>query len=139
MGANEELFEVTSMFQTFLKGISQNWKKEGYSISINQFKVLRILATEGPQKVSELANILCLSSAAITGVTDQLDLDGYVHKERCSQDRRAVIITITETGKSMDESIVNSQSGMFQSYFQILSRQDIQHLKRIFSMLNSNF
>lgn len=54
MVKKEELFEVTSMFRTLLKSISQEWNKRGreYNLSFPQYKMLYILDMSGTQKVS---------------------------------------------------------------------------------------
>lgn len=94
----EMLLEVTTMFGALLKGFSQKWNKLGaeYNLSFPQFKMLHFLNRTGPQKVSQLADTLGLTSAAITGITDRLLAEGYVERERAVKDRRVVFITITE-------------------------------------------
>ncbi|MGM9986084.1 MAG: MarR family winged helix-turn-helix transcriptional regulator [Bacillaceae bacterium] len=138
MDRNEELFEVTAMFRMFLKRVSQDWKKQGHGINITQFKVLFHLVNEGPQKVSQIANALSLSSAAVTGITDQLLNEGYVRKEREKNDRRVVTITIIEKGKFIVKNVLDGQQKSLQSYFERLSEEDIQQLKRIFGVLVEN-
>ncbi|WP_019244250.1 MULTISPECIES: MarR family transcriptional regulator [Bacillus] len=138
MAKNEELFEVTTMFQMFLKGIAREWNSKGYKLNPNQFKVLKILMNSGPQKVSNLADALCISSAAVTGITDQLLEDGYVKKERGENDRRVVNITLTEKGKAEAEYLQKIQNENLKARFDVLPDEEIQNLKRILSLLNSS-
>ena len=123
------------MFRMFLKGVTQDWKKRGNKINLTQFKVLYILDNDGPQKVSQLAHALSISSAAVTGITDQLLTEGYVTKERCEQDRRVVFITLTDKGRTTVKEINNFQEVSLLSYFEMLEDDDVHHLKRILGKL----
>lgn len=141
MDRSEELFQVSSMFRALLKNISQDWNKTSagkYNLTFPQFQVLYVLKMRGPQKVSELAESLSLTPPAITGLTDKLFAEGYVQKERAEDDRRVVNITILDAGLEMIQKVKRDQKEMIQGFFDILSEEDIQHLKRIFSLMLSN-
>lgn len=141
MDRNEEIFRVSSMFRALLKNLSQEWNKESagkYNLSFPQFQILYVLKLRGPQKVSELAEALSLTPPAITGLTDKLVADGYVRKERAEDDRRVVNITLLEPGLDMIKKVKRDQKEMIQGFFNMLSEEDIEHLKRIFSLMLSN-
>jgi len=133
--ASDNLFEISSLFHTFLKGISQDWNKQGYPLNQTQFKVLYRLYKNGPQNVSQLACSLTLTAAAITGVTDHLLAEGYVEKERDGCDRRVVTITLSEKGRGLVKDFLETQRETIQSYFKALPEEDIEHLRRIFHLL----
>lgn len=137
MVKKEELFEVTSMFRTLLKSISQEWNKRGreYNLSFPQYKMLYILDMSGTQKVSQLAECLGITPAAITGITDKLLTEGYVKRERAEHDRRVVNITITEPGKEIMRKVNENQKEMIDGMFNQLQEEDLQHLRRIFGQL----
>ncbi|WP_438433031.1 MarR family winged helix-turn-helix transcriptional regulator [Gorillibacterium sp. sgz500922] len=137
MTVSENLLELSSMFRTFLKGISQEWNKHGFPLNQTQFKVLFTLFKNGPLNVSQLACSLTLSSAAITGVTDHLLADGYVEKERDGSDRRMVTITLSEKGRKTVQEILETQREAIESRFEVLPEEDIEHLRRIFNVLNA--
>ncbi|WP_239004520.1 MarR family winged helix-turn-helix transcriptional regulator [Paenibacillus tepidiphilus] len=132
---NKDFIEISSMFKTFLKGISQKWNKQGFPLSLTQFKALFVICKDGPMMVSQLAAALDMTPAAITGVTDFLLAEGYVQKERASGDRRVVNITITTEGKELIKVVENKQREVLESYFRILPDEDIEHLRRIFGTL----
>lgn len=129
------------MFRALLKNISQEWNKSSagkYNLSFPQFQVLYVLKMRGPMKVSEIAEKLTLTPPAITGLTDKLVAEGYVQKERAEDDRRVVNITILEPGLEMLMKVKKDQKEMIESFFNILSEEDIQHLRRIFTLMLSN-
>lgn len=135
MDTNEDLYEISSMFKTFLKGINKDWNKQGHELSMTHCKTLFSLSKGGPQKVSQLAGSLNFTSAAITGITDHLFAEGYVNKERAECDRRVVNITITKKGEEMINNLKENQHEVIGSYFKILPNEDLDHLRRIFRVL----
>lgn len=137
MSDHNDFFEISTMFKTFLKGMAQGWNKQGFALSLTQFKALHFLSKEGPMMVSQLAAALNMTPAAITGVTDSLLAEGYVGKERAADDRRVVNITLTKEGKVAIEEAHNKQKEIMGSYFSILPDEDIAHLRRIFGVLIS--
>lgn len=139
MVKEEALFEVATMFRSLLKGISHEWNKKGGSkVSFPQFKMLHYLKKQGPLKVSEVADALGITSAAVTGITDKLLAEGYVTRERAENDRRVVIITVTEQGEAVIEQILESQKETIQMIFSKLEEADILHLRRVFSTILKN-
>ncbi|WP_114495714.1 MarR family winged helix-turn-helix transcriptional regulator [Fontibacillus phaseoli] len=137
MVQRETLLEVTTMFGTLIKAISQEWNKRGgeYNVSFPQFKMLHILNKTGQQKVSHLAEKLGLTSAAITGLTDRLLTEGYVTRDRDEKDRRVVYIAITEKGQEIIQTITENHEESTQTIFNTLNDEDIMHLKRIFTAM----
>ncbi|MGN7356567.1 MarR family winged helix-turn-helix transcriptional regulator [Paenibacillus sp. SAF-054] len=138
MAKSEMLFEVTAMFRSLLKNLSHEWNKisaKEYNLTFPQFQVMFTLKHRGSLKVSELAELLALTSPAITSLTDKLIANGYVQRERAESDRRVVYTTITEKGNAMLEKIVEDQKEFIQKFFGMLSEEDIQHLRRIFSSM----
>lgn len=135
MDTNEDLYEISSMFKTFLKGVNKDWNKQGHELSMTHCKTLFSLYKGGPQKVSQLAGSLNFTSAAITGITDHLFAEGYVNKERAECDRRVVNITITKKGEEMINNLKENHHEVIDSYFKLLPNEDLDHLRRIFGVL----
>ncbi|WP_342562093.1 MarR family transcriptional regulator [Paenibacillus sp. FSL R7-0345] len=131
----DRYFEFPILFKTFLKGLGQQWTKQGFPINQTQFKALQTLSKEGPMMVSQLAAALDLTPAAVTGITDQLLTEGYIQKERAAGDRRAVKITLTAEGTDLIAKTQKQLGEVMHSYFSILPEEDMEHLRRIFGVL----
>jgi MarR family transcriptional regulator, organic hydroperoxide resistance regulator len=136
----EELFEVTSMFRTLIKAITQEWNKRGgdFNLSFPQFKMLHMLNATGTHTVSQLAEALGITSAAITGITDRLVTEGFVNRERGENDRRVVNISITDQGREIISQVTERQKEMLEGIFDQLHEEDLQHLRRIFGVVLAN-
>lgn len=140
MVKKEELFEVTSMFRTLIKAITQEWNKRGgeFNLSFPQYKMLCILDVTGTRTVSQLAEALGITSAAITGITDRLVTEGFAIRERGENDRRVVNISITDQGKEIISQVTERQKEMLEGIFDQLQEEDLQHLRRIFGVVLAN-
>ena len=55
----------------------------------------------GPLRVRELADAIVLSPTAMSRFVDRLERDGYVRREPDPDDRRALQVTITDTGRDL--------------------------------------
>ena len=140
MVKKEELFEVTSMFRMLFKAITQEWNKRGgeFNLSFPQYKMLYMLNTSGTHTVSQIAESLGITSAAITGITDRLVTEGYVNRERGENDRRVVNISITDRGREIMNQITERQKEMLEGIFDQLHEEDLQHLRRVLGVVLAN-
>jgi DNA-binding MarR family transcriptional regulator len=65
----------------------------------SQYNVLRILRGEGrPMRVLDIAERTVTEVPGITGLIDRLERAGLVVRQRCTEDRRVVYVSITEAG-----------------------------------------
>lgn len=135
----EELFEVAAMFGTFIKNLTSDFNKNSSEVNITQYKMLFYLNKEGAQNVSDIAKNIHITNAAVTSISDQLLANDYITKVRSKEDRRVVHITITEKGKELVNNMKKEQLVQMKEHFRKLTEEDIQHLKRIFKLLNENF
>jgi DNA-binding MarR family transcriptional regulator len=60
------------------------------------WRCLDILGTRGPMTAGQLADAVRLTTGAVTGVLDRLEMSGLVRRVRDTQDRRRVIVEITD-------------------------------------------
>jgi len=72
------------------------------------FEVLLQLrkAPEGRLKMSQIADAIVHSSGGTTRLIDRLEESGYVTRQLCPSDRRAIFVAITERGNDkLDEAL----------------------------------
>lgn len=66
---------------------------------------LRLMAhlrgSEGPVSVGELARIVDLTPSTMTATIDRLEADGSVVRSRSTEDRRVVLVTLTDHGEEI--------------------------------------
>jgi DNA-binding MarR family transcriptional regulator len=66
-----------------------------------QLWALKILAYTAPLKISDLARRMYLRPATVVGIIDRLEVKGLVTRTRSKEDRRAVDLSLSESGKEV--------------------------------------
>ncbi|MDK8183481.1 MarR family transcriptional regulator [Paenibacillus sp. UMB4589-SE434] len=136
MSEQAQLLELPALFKRLVKRLTQEWKRQMHEeMSMNQFRLLFVLHSTGPKKANELADIVCVTAGAITGMTDKLVERGYVERRRNKEDRRVVSMQLTEAGQRFVDDVLNRQNEVISALFGMLPHEDVKHLKRIFTVM----
>lgn len=77
-----------------------------------EYKVLLRLrqSPEGRATPGELAARLDLSTGAMTNRLDRLEAAGFVVRERDPNDRRSVLVSMTDTGRALFDKVVSAEA-----------------------------
>jgi DNA-binding MarR family transcriptional regulator len=70
-------------------------------VTLPQYRALVVLVARGPQRVLDLAEALDVNQSTATRMCDRLVRKGLVERERPDDDRRTVIVTITDSGREL--------------------------------------
>src|SRR5690606_31138389 len=68
-------------------------------------------------KMSELSRHMMVTNGNITGITDQLEKEGLVERNKVASDRRSSIIKLTAKGKHAFEQMARSHEEWIQNLF----------------------
>ena len=103
-----------------------------FGMTSSQYNVLRILRGEGqPMPCLEIASRMIQVVPAMTGLLDRLEKQRLVGRERCTEDRRIVYVTLTDKASrllgSMDERVMNEHRALIGH----LSRAELKELSRL--------
>jgi DNA-binding MarR family transcriptional regulator len=82
--------------RSFLLNLSRELNKG--NVSFAQFFLLGYLANESFLTMTDISRKMGHSTAAATGLVDRLEKLGYVQRLHASEDRRKVMVQITEKG-----------------------------------------
>ena len=74
-------------------------------VSFPQFFLLGHIAAHDFLSMSEIAEKMNHSTAAATGLVDRLENLGYVQRSHAANDRRKVLVKITEKGSALVDKI----------------------------------
>lgn len=83
-----------------LRGRDQHRKGDG-DLSIAQVRALFALDAREAATAGEIAEAARLSPASVTGMLDELEREGIVTRVRSEDDRRRVLVTLTEEGRAV--------------------------------------
>jgi len=70
-------------------------------LTMPQLKIVLLLFTDGPSRVSTLASALGVSLATTTGITDRLVQHGLIAKNSDPTDGRGVVCKLSEKGRKL--------------------------------------
>ncbi len=77
---------------------------EQFHITAPQMLCLYSLVKDGIETQSELVKHIDLGASTINGIVDRLEEKGLVRRERSQQDRRRVLLQVSEKGLSLTRS-----------------------------------
>jgi DNA-binding MarR family transcriptional regulator len=83
----------------FLLNLSKDLSRG--NISFAQFYLMGYLRTSGELTMTDIARKMGHSTAAATGLVDRLEKLGYVERMHAEDDRRKVLVKITEQGTEL--------------------------------------
>lgn len=76
-----------------------------YDVSVTQCHALDALVRRGPLTLNELAAELYLDKSTASRVVDGLERKGYVERRTHPEDRRALLLEVTATGRALQARI----------------------------------
>lgn len=80
--------------------LSHARKRKAWSeLTYQQYNVLRLIDTNGPQPQGEVARRLMVSAPVVTRLGAGLAAAGLVERRPDAKDRRAVLLALTSTGR----------------------------------------
>lgn len=106
-----------------------------------QLLVLQLIQRAGEITAGVIAREVSLSQATVTSIIDRLERKGILQRQRSTDDKRKVMVTLTEAGEKalekaptlMQESFINSFNRL-EDWEQALL---LSSLQRVASMMNA--
>ncbi|MDD5495989.1 MAG: MarR family transcriptional regulator [Candidatus Omnitrophica bacterium] len=95
--------KVTELMHVIIKKSFRNRSANFHNLKITfpQMLVMNLVYKEGESNMTDLAHLLNVTTAAITGMIDRLVRDGYVTRVREPKDRRVVKVKLTTRGNNL--------------------------------------
>jgi len=103
-----------------------------------QLTLLDVLGRDGAMTVGELARAVSLSQGTITSIVDRLERRGYLLRRRSDNDKRKVLVSLSERGQAalqqaptlLQESFVNDYRAL-QTWEQHLILSSLQRVAQM--------
>ncbi|WP_337032611.1 MarR family winged helix-turn-helix transcriptional regulator [Paenibacillus illinoisensis] len=96
------------------------------------FHLVRWLYSYGPTSAAALAEATAMDRSSVSRLIKQLEKSGYVSKAQDPDDRRGILLSLTELG---EQSIVNALKEKESAFYERISRWDDEELGRFTTML----
>jgi transcriptional regulator, MarR family len=108
-------------------------------ITNNDMHVIDAIGVGTPKNMSSIARELSVTVGTLTIAMNSLVKKGYVVRERSSEDRRVVYISLSEKGKKAYEHHASFHRQMIQGVMEELDGKELEVLVKTLKHLNSWF
>ncbi|MEV5028920.1 MarR family winged helix-turn-helix transcriptional regulator [Paenibacillus sp. LPE1-1-1.1] len=130
--------ELYPVLKSVYKKMRAEWHKGvDCGFSVNQTRMLQYLNRESPMKSTDLAEMLSITAGGVTLMGDKLLERGLIQRMRGDEDRRVVLLAISEEGKKYIESFEERDNAIIQYMSERISDEDLEHLRRIYKLLDN--
>ena len=104
-------------------------------VSGPQLMCLRELGASGPMAAGKLADAVNLSAATVCGILDRLEARGLVRRERQTDDKRRVLVSLADAGRTTLEDAPPDLHDRFLFRFRALSTRQQNSIDRTLKQL----
>jgi len=104
-------------------------------ISMAQLHIMYTLQRGGEMPMSRLAEVLHVSLSNATGLIDRIEERGFVERTRVPEDRRVVVIRVTDAGRRMLDEVDALSSDLLRSVFARIGPTQVAVVGRAFAAL----
>jgi DNA-binding MarR family transcriptional regulator len=105
---------------------------ERFRLTLPQFyTLLHLHQSDGPSKMTDLAELTHQSAASLTGVVDRLLEKELVERARHEKDRRQVMVEATPRGRTVIVAIKRARREQMRAALGNLSEADLDTLQRL--------
>lgn len=100
-GSVADVFQLVDTVAKKLRRLQRQTINEA-DLTSAQYSVLSLLWDKDGRQLVELAGACCCSPSSITGVVDTLEGKGLVRRIAHPEDRRSLLVVLTEEGKALE-------------------------------------
>jgi len=112
-------------------------KIAGYKVTAVQGMVLNFLHNNDHVTSSELGKKTMLDSATLTGILDRLEATGLLERKQHPDDRRAILVCLTEDGLKMTHKLYPLLKEANREFLQGLSAEEQATLRRLLTNIRT--
>lgn len=114
LGASRALVAVAARSLAGLEG----------DVTLAQYRAMVVLASRGPQRSVDLASALGVTPSTAGRMCDRLEAKDLVHRDRVSEDRRALRLSLTAAGRQLVDEVTRRRRAEIESIMRNLPGGD---------------
>jgi DNA-binding MarR family transcriptional regulator len=135
-------FLISKIHQISGRVFSRKLKKKGIDFNPAQGRILFVLWKEDGIKINELAKRTSLSKTSLTTMLERLERQGHIRRIQSKQDRRSIIISLTEKNKQQKDLYEKISLEMTELFYKGFTDEDMDKfensLRKILNNLDNN-
>jgi len=132
---------ILEIFQ-LIEGLEKRLRQfQGYTLKESrltspQYLILGLLSEQDGRPFKDLAEALACTRATITGIVDTLEKKGLVTRNPHPQDRRSMLVRLTDGGKALLQSTPGLEKTFGSCCCNLLSTEESTELVRLLKKLS---
>jgi len=130
------LERAEDIYNMLSPGIPAEWFSS--DLTVAQLRVLLVLHSAGPSRMSAIASVLDIALPTATGIVDKLVKKGLVIRETDNQDRRLVICRLSSAGQDSINRLWTSSQFQMERLLEGLNEEELERAAEVADMLFNN-
>jgi DNA-binding MarR family transcriptional regulator len=122
----ETLIYLYTESRRLTKGLARQFGLTG-----PQLTVIKILESLDGLSLSSLSDQIKAQNSTVTGIIDRMEREELVKRERSAEDRRIVLISLTDKGRELAAQIDVEPMEIFRDALSSIPKRDLEDLFRI--------
>ena len=141
MDINAALNEVFVKVFKNITGIEERAIRTGeyHNATANDMRVIEAIGMGKPRNMTSVANALSVTTGTLTISVNSLVKKGFVERVRSEEDRRVVLVSLTEKGKMVYIKHQKFHEELVESIVNRLDEEEKVLLEKVLSNLNRYF
>lgn len=129
----QEIIEYSGRLKKL--ALSDRAKLEDLQLSRAQLELVHVLHSHESVNVKQAANILGVSTSAVSQIADSLLAEGYAARQGDPNDRRVIYLSLTPKGQAAIRNLRNIMHSGFRAALKSLSDDELKQFSRIYKKL----
>lgn len=134
---NNQIIEAMFSFSRVMKGEMQ-FSSDHAKLSMLQIQILLYINQEKQVQMKDLASNFTITLPTATSLSDNLIKDGLIQRNRSTQDRRVVTLTISKKGNDILKKIKDKRNEKMKMLLSYLSEKQKEDFLSILTSLKEN-
>jgi DNA-binding MarR family transcriptional regulator len=124
------------IYNMLIPSLPREWLES--DVTVAQLRVILVLHTEGPSRMSSIASAIGVALSTATGIVDHLVRKGLVLRDADPQDRRLVICKLSPEGQELANRLWTWGQSQIEKLLESLTAEQLQKAAEVTEFLHSN-
>jgi DNA-binding MarR family transcriptional regulator len=124
------------IYNMLIPSLPREWLES--DVTVAQLRVLLVLHTEGPSRMSSIASAIGVALSTATGIVDHLVRKDLVLRDADPQDRRLVICKLSPEGQELANRLWTWGQSQIEKLLESLTAEQLQKAAEVTEFLHSN-
>jgi DNA-binding MarR family transcriptional regulator len=124
------------IYNMLIPSLPREWLES--DVTVAQLRVILVLHTEGPSRMSSIASAIGVALSTATGIVDHLVRKDLVLRDADPQDRRLVICKLSPEGQELANRLWTWGQSQIEKLLESLTAEQLQKAAEVTEFLHSN-